>query len=72
MISIELSKEQEAAIVAEHGSIAYATTYLSQYADYLIGKQIKTARDEKITKLMSASDTVLDEAVAKAELEKKG
>lgn len=68
-MNIELTKEQEDVIIRKHGSLDYATTYLAAYADHLLVKEGEDSRQAKVDKLLQASDKVLDEAVAKAELE---
>lgn len=68
-ITINLSAEQEAAVIMANGSLDYVTTYVTNYANHCIAKQAEDDKAIKVAKLMQASDKVLDEAVVKAEAE---
>lgn len=56
MIEITLTKEQEAAIVKQYGSLDYLQTYCGMLADHLMGKQTDDAKLEKNRLLNKIAD----------------
>ena len=60
MLEITLDKEQEDAIIREHGDLAYAEVYIQAYANHLIERQKEADHYDKVATLIALPEVELD------------